>query len=547
MITKRWPNVRKVLRVPVFSIAILVGLASFLATGCSGGGGGGTGGTSTSGATGSVALLMGDGPADDYDHIYVFVTKVSLIPSGGSSQGSVVIFQSSSPTGHKVDLLAYRDEDFLLGIKGDVPAGQYEKIRLEVDHIEAVGGTCDLEMIKLPSGKLDLNPQSPFEVQSGEALAIRLDIDANKSINLHPAGKSGKCIFRPVVFVDVKPVTVLRPCPLNVTGTITAILRDQNGSTDGFILDLTGPRGPIEVLLGTDARVFDANGLPATPGVLAQGQEVWVNGRLDAEGRLQALVVVVGIVLTVDGTAQDAVTVQGNNGVGVFPFLPDLGQGFVGGPIDVKLFENYSVVFRGCEAQVGWNAIARDVPARVVGKFSSNPSELRAAVVFVKQVEISGEVVAFTDATEGRYLTVQTSSGAVKIVLVPKTTPIFLEGDGSVPLDLVCTGRKVRILVVDPDAAQLTASQVKVQADVLEGTVTGISGGNTLLIEPDGQTVSIFVHVPDGATIIDQRGDDDKLLNFGDIQMGNQVKVFGLGPSPCNTISEAFVILVVGP
>ncbi|HYR01742.1 MAG TPA: hypothetical protein VES58_00245, partial [Syntrophobacteria bacterium] len=70
----------------------------------------------------------------------------------------------------------------------------------------------------------------------------------------------------------------------------------------------------------------------------------------------------------------------------------------------------------------------------------------------------------------------------------------------------------------------------------------------TLLVKPDGQSVSVYVHVQDGATIIDQRKDDDKLLSFGDIQVGNQVKIFGLGPSPCNTaIFEGFVILVVGP
>jgi len=553
---RAWSNAQKVLRYVALSLVVLVGLASILATGGGGGGTGSTGSTSTSAGTGSVALLMGDGPADDYEHIYLYVTKVSLLPADGASQGSVVIFQSASPVGHRVDLLAYRDEDFLLGVKGDVPAGRYAKIRLEVNRIEAVGGTCDLELIKLPSGKIDLNPQSPFEVVAGEALAIRLDVDANKSINLHPAGTSGKCIFRPVVFVDVKPVTVPRPCPLNVTGTITALLdRDQNRTTDGFLLDLTGPRGALEVRLGATSRVFDADGLPATPAVLAQGQEAWVNGRLDPDGHLQALVVVVGIVLTVDGTAQDGVntvvvpqpTVQGITGVGVFPFLPDAGQSFVGGPVNVALFENYSVVFRGCDAQVGWSAIARDVPARVVGKFATSPAdELRAAVVFVKQMEVTGEVVAFTDATEGRYLSVRTDSGVVKIVLVPKTTPIFLEGDGTVPLDLVCTGRTVRI-VVDPDATPLTATQVKVQADVLEGTVTGISGGNTLRIKPNGQTEEIYVHVRDEATIIDQRGDDDRLLSFGNIQVDDKVKMFGLGPGPCNSISEAFVILVVGP
>ncbi|MBP1778623.1 MAG: hypothetical protein H6Q86_4634, partial [candidate division NC10 bacterium] len=154
-------NVAQALRFTALGVAILFGLASILATGGGGGGGGSSvgGGSSSSAGSGTVALLVGDGPADDYDHIYVYVTKVSLIPAFGTSPGPVVLFESSSPAGHKIDLLAYRDEDFLLGIKHNVPAGRYEKIRLEVASIEAEGGPCELELVKLPSGKIDLNPR----------------------------------------------------------------------------------------------------------------------------------------------------------------------------------------------------------------------------------------------------------------------------------------------------------------------------------------------------------------------------------------------------
>jgi hypothetical protein len=533
-------NAGKVLRFAALGVVILFGLASILATG---GGGGGGGGSSSSAGSGSVALLMGDGPADDYDHIYVYVTKVSLIPAYGTSPGPVVIFESSSPAGHKVDLLAYRDEDFLLGIKHNVPAGRYEKIRLEVASIEAEGGPCELELIKLPSGKIDLNPRGGFEVRSGESLAIRLDMDANKSINLHEAGSSGKCIFRPVVFVDIKPGTFLQRCPVNITGTITDLLdQDKDRTVDGFILDLTGARGPLTVLLEPDAPIFDANGLPATPAALAKGQQAWTRGRLDAQGRFRARAVVIGQVLTVDGVAQSPVVRPANT----FPFLPDVGEALVG-QTDVKLYLDKSLVFRGCDAPAGWDAIDQEVPARVFGKFSTVEPELRAAVVLLRNIEVSGEVVAFADSAspEGRDLTIRTSSGD-KIVFVPKDTPIFLEGDGQVPLDLVCTGTTVRVHL-DPDATQPTAADVKVVANLLEGTVTGVSGGNTLLVLPTGQTVATRVHVRDGATIIDQRDDSYKLLNFADIKVTDQLKVFGLKASPCNTLFEAFVVLVVGP
>jgi hypothetical protein len=131
---------------------------------------------------------------------------------------------------------------------------------------------------------------------------------------------------------------------------------------------------------------------------------------------------------------------------------------------------------------------------------------------------------------------------------VPTDTPIFLEGDGRVPLDLVCSGTQVRVRV-DPDVSQPTASEVKVAADLLEGTVSSAwtPGDNPLLVLPDGQTVPTAVHVRDTATIIDVRDDNYKLLGFGDIKAGDQLKVFGLKSSECNVMFEAFVVLVVGP
>ncbi|MBP2672044.1 MAG: hypothetical protein H6Q85_2110, partial [candidate division NC10 bacterium] len=256
----------------------------------------------------------------------------------------------------------------------------------------------------------------------------------------------------------------------------------------------------------------------------------------------RARAVVIGQALEVDGVAQGPVVSPANT----FPFLPDVGEPLVG-QTDATLYPDKSLVFRGCDAAAGWDAIAQDVPARVFGKFSTVEPELRAAVVLLRNVEISGAVVAFSDSASpaGRYLTIRTGSGD-QIVFAPSDTPVFLEGDGEVPLDLVCTGTNVRVFL-DPDVLQPTATGVKVVADLIEGVVTALPGSNTLLVLPAGQTVATLVHVRDGATIIDQRDDNYKLLGFADIKTTDQLKVFGLNASPCNTLFEAFVVLVVGP
>ncbi|GAH47407.1 unnamed protein product, partial [marine sediment metagenome] len=344
----------------VFSI-ICLSVAIFLG-GCGGGGGGSA---VTSSGTGTVAVFVADGPADGYDHIWIHVTEVSLIPAEGTGRSPVVMFRSQSGKGYKIDLLDYREEDFLLTVKRRVPAGRYEKVRLKVKKIES-DPPCDEEWIKLPSGKIDLNPRGTFEVKPGETLLIRLDIDANKSINLHPAGQSGKCIFRPVVFVDIEPVKWRLRCPRILKGEIDRLIdEDSDGPIEGFMLALAGGRGTLEVHLLEDVVIFDDDGLPATSSDLAIGQTVWVRGRLNAKGCFQASLVVIGEVLLVKGTVEDTV----DDSDGVFPLQPDPGHEFVDGTIDVKV-EEETLVLIDCDEQVGPEAIQKGMRALVVGKYS---------------------------------------------------------------------------------------------------------------------------------------------------------------------------------
>jgi hypothetical protein len=542
----------KITRRSLAAYAMISLLTLFMS--CSGGGGGGDGGGgggvgTSSGGTGSVALYVADGPADSYEHIYIWITRVELLPMDGSGAAPVLIYQSPDPQGHKIDLLSYREEDFFLTLKPNVPAGWYDKVRLYVSNIESVGGTCDLELennIKLPSGKIDLNPREPFEVMKGEALAIRLDIDANKSINLHPAGKSGKCIFRPVVFVDIEPLKLRSGCPEILTGTIARIIDTSTGpGITGFVLRLPDGRGNIEVSLSGSTSIFDQDGLPSTSDALNQNDSVWVRGRMDSSGELNASVVVVGEVLAVDGVAQSTVDVNDQ-----FIFLPNAGEA-ISGEFTVQLFDGNSLVVVGCDTIADWEAIQPNRRAKVVGKYDTVKEVFRGIVVFLKELEISGSIVSVeAEATEGLTLIIQ-PSGTTEVtqltpVFVPSNAPVYLEGDGEFPRYLLCEGREVRVTIDPAIQSPLTAKLVRVTSETLEGLVSQkFSSLNNLLIVDS----SVNVGVRAEATVLDLRNGKYDPINIDAIGKGDKIKCFGVyqcAESLDRLIDfYAFVILVI--
>lgn len=77
-----------------FFFLALGGIVLFLVS-CGGGGGGSSSGGSSavSPDKGSIAVLLADGPADDYEHIWITITEISLIPADGKA-GPVIIFSS---------------------------------------------------------------------------------------------------------------------------------------------------------------------------------------------------------------------------------------------------------------------------------------------------------------------------------------------------------------------------------------------------------------------------------------------------------------------
>jgi hypothetical protein len=527
-----------------------MGSATVFLVGCGGGGGGSAGSSSVgSSGTGTVAVSIADNPTEDYDAINVRITEVSLLP------GPVVIFEST--TGKDVNLLEHRDNnDYLLKVNYKVPAGNYDKIRLRISEISAEpkSGTIGLctNNIKLPSSKIDLNPRGSFKVKPGGVVSIRLDIDANKALDLNVAGNSGKCIFRPVIFVDIGEGVPVQTCPQVIAGTITEINYDNSGEPVDFVLERLGNGDSVNVNLTEDVVVF--NGDFVDPKVLELGDKVKVVGKFDEHMVFQASTVVIGDVFTMRGDVDTAVQfVNTNMDVGQFKFTPFSGEE-ISGQIDVEIERGNTSILIGCDTELQPEDIEAGMTARVIGKYivTATSNVLRAVAVFLKPREISGNLLSWNATPDGDYIIMDVDGITV---YVPRLTepdfpynqfyPIYLETDGPVPLGLLCDTRQVRV-VLDPYASNpLVAEELRVQAEPPEGNTGTVAQNNApLLALDDGQRMYVLA----SATILDQRPGSN-INSVDEIEPGDKLFYHGLGActGDANADFYAFIVQVVEP
>ncbi|QLH80389.1 DUF4382 domain-containing protein [Halosimplex pelagicum] len=90
-----------------------------------------------------------------------------------------------------VDLSQLRGANATLLEQFDLPAGEYDKVHMEVSDIDATLTNGEEQRVKLPSQKLQLN--SDFTVENGS------EVDFVYDVTVHEAGNSGKYILKPVV------------------------------------------------------------------------------------------------------------------------------------------------------------------------------------------------------------------------------------------------------------------------------------------------------------------------------------------------------------
>ncbi len=368
----------KNLRTSIF--LLVAGIFIFTISSSCGSGGSGTQTKKISeGSFGSVGILLKDAPTDDFQNIYITITEISLLPAGNEGN-PLIIFTSES--GYTIDLLDLKDQEFLLTLNEQVPAGTYSKVRMNISGIDAVGGPCNGMDIDLPSGKIDINPQGSFVVQQGEVLYLRLDIDANKSINLHPAGKSGKCIFRPVVFADVIPKSITSACSMVFRGTIESLIDvNLNGLPDGFILQREcACQGILHVKFDENVLIFSENSLSVNPDELLVGKQVEVYGYLDEMGTLNARFIVIGDVMVVEGIVQDKSTTADT-----FNLQPDPGED-ISGTISVSL-NTQGLILTLCGEDQTFDNITVNSDVIIIGRYETQFSTFDAFNVLIKPVQ----------------------------------------------------------------------------------------------------------------------------------------------------------------
>jgi hypothetical protein len=547
-------KVSSILRLLCLILVLAFGFATIVATG---GGGGGGGGTSPSGGTGSVALSIADSPTDDYCAIYITITEVSLLP------GPVVLF--SSPKGKEINILDHQENnDYLLKVKHGVPAGDYSKIRLKVSGIRAEPKPGELapctNNIKLPSNRIDLNPQGTFQVTPGGKLLIRLDFQANKALDIHPAGKSGKCIFRPVVFVDIQEGKFIYPCPKIIEGTIEEITEyDNAGEPTEFILKRAENGDELRVTLLSDAVIFDGDFLSRSALIPLAGtsQTVKVVGILDENLAVQASIVVIGDVLNVKGDVHTAVQFDDTaKTVGKFELAPFAGEEIVG-QVDVEVFRDDTSILLGCNTKLQPEDIMPGMSARVIGKYITGSSVLRAVAVFIKPQKISGKLLSWYPTSDFKYLVLDVDGVTVR---VPRQTepgfpynqfyPIYLDVDDLVPLGLLCKDgviqRQVHVILEPYVSNPLIAKEVRVESEPPEGINDEVDQNNTpverVLVMSSGDRV----YVLPGATILDQRP-GGSTSSLGEIEPGFKVLYHGLGACDADPNADfyAFILQVI--
>lgn len=526
----------------MFRLLLIAVPILFFLGGCGGGGGSSSKGSS---GTGTVAVSIADNPTDDYSAIWVKIKEVSLLP------GPVVIFQSQA--GKEVNLLEHRDNnDYLLKVNYKVPAGVYEKIRLRISDIRAepkqgILPECT-NNIELPSNKIDLNPQGNFEVKPGGTLSIRLDFAANTAIDLHPAGNSGKCIFRPVIFVDIGEGVPVQTCPQVIAGTITDITQDNTGQLVDFVLDRKDNNDSVNVHLATDVVVFDGDFVNSS--VIYLGQEVKIVGNFDENLIFIAHTVVIGDVFTIKGDVDTNVNfVDLDKNVGRFNFIPFAGEE-ISGPLQVEVKRYDTSILIGCDIELQPEDIQAGMTARIIGKFITSSNVLRAVAVFLKPQEISGNLLSWNPTADGKYIVMDVDGVTVYVPRITEPNfpynqfyPIYLEQDGLIPLALLCDTRQVRVSLEPHALSPLVAEEVRVQAEPPQGnSATVVENNAPVLLLDNGQQV----YVLPSATILDQLPGGTR-KSVADIESGDNLFYHGLKGCTGDVNAEfyAFIVQIV--
>jgi hypothetical protein len=271
-------------------LTTLLIITSFAVAGCGGS-------DSAPTETGTLAVIITDGPTDQYEQILITLTGMSLI---GGSGGHQVVYDGPPITFDLLDLGDRADFAF----SGEIIADDYSKIRLEVSQIELVDVDAiepsPVELVALPAdGHIDLNPQGPFTISAGQTTVVELDMDANRSFLAIETGNGG-IRLRPVIFVNVYSGDFILPSKLvRVSGTVSTVtvtVTDTKAEKSVLLCSLhfaaqlgtpvvtSDPTNCVRVFSNESTSIFGADGLASDFQGISATDEMTAIGFLTPDG-----------------------------------------------------------------------------------------------------------------------------------------------------------------------------------------------------------------------------------------------------------------------
>jgi hypothetical protein len=194
--------------------------------------------------------------------------------------------------GTTVDLTRLLGDNATLVAEFDVPAGEYDRVVLEVSDVNATLTDGSDQRVKLPSGKLQLNTE--FEV------GTEGEVDFVYDIMVHKAGNSGKYILRPVVSESGtdQPID-----PVDKQGRPVDDERDDDEGEDESERLTVALQGELAAGENVTVQVTNGSDAVANATVMVNGETV---GTTDADGELVVTVPADAEELEVEVTAGDS-------------------------------------------------------------------------------------------------------------------------------------------------------------------------------------------------------------------------------------------------
>ena len=375
-------------------------VASLVFTACSGGSSSSSNDTPAPlPTTGTIGLLFTDKPTDEFSEINLRVVEAILI--GG--EGQQTLFQGSKDI-NLLDLTNYNEPV----VFGEVPAGTYTKLRLNIDDLELVpnDGTAAIYPALPANGKIDLLDADGFDILPGRTVMIEIDMDANKSIKITGTGNGRRYNFRPVVKVEIMDGG-LQDKLARVEGVVKEIPADPAGSFVLCAVDM--PENCIDVSSGDGTSIFGDQGLGTEFTTLMVNAPAVVIGRyiVEPEIVLDALIIEIG-----GNAEQVSGNVVSKPGDGQFLLLTNDGNDIV-----VEIQQGTKFFDANGEIMPESVVIGADLEIEGVQPAKADPADpdlIRAALVFFEaedDEQLSGTIIAPLDPVARSFGLTPTAGG----------------------------------------------------------------------------------------------------------------------------------------